>query len=145
MAEQLKINLDIQDVNWKMLYDRFDSRDGFQRLLFGLDGYEDCELLQQIAKVLNFDLSFIKFPEGRAFAGGLKNEAASIAEFISFLSGFLAKLEQQPDYYQQIEYPYINMQYFSQRKLNKDLLALIEFFKHHQAMGAAQVWFEFEI
>ncbi len=67
VAERLKISMDIKEIDWQVLYDNFDSRDGFQTIVFGLDYHEECELLKQLSQALNFDLSFIKYPEGKAW------------------------------------------------------------------------------
>ena len=60
MGQLLKINMDLSEIDWKILYDKFDSRSGFQMVTLGIDYHEDCELLKQISKALDFDLSFIK-------------------------------------------------------------------------------------
>lgn len=135
--------MDINEINWAILYDEFDSRNGFERIVFGMDVYEDCELLKQISQALSLDLSFIHFPKGRAFDGRFKNEAATVNEFIDFFRRLLLRLEEQPDYFKQINYSYINMNYLVEKKFNLDLQALINFFEYHKSIGAIKAWFEF--
>lgn len=47
--------------------EHFDSRNGFQTIVFGLDYHEECELFKHLSQALDFDLLFIKYPEGKAF------------------------------------------------------------------------------
>ena len=111
MAQLLKIGMNIKDINWEILYREFDSRNGFEEIVFGMDISEDCELLNRLSRELDFDLSFIKYPEGGAFNGSFGDEASLLDEFVSFFQELLLQIEMKPDYFSKIDYRYLNFDY----------------------------------
>lgn len=134
MPLELNIVTD-KPVNCNNSENSFDERNGFATLVFGLDVHEDCELLQELEEILDFDLSLIKYPEGDLFEGFV-----DLNHFMHFIHAFKHQLENSR-VCDQTAYPYISKEYLETGLLS-DLTFFETFIKCALSQGAKGIKFE---
>ncbi|MEM6316405.1 MAG: hypothetical protein AAF960_01980 [Bacteroidota bacterium] len=111
----------------------FDTRSGLDNVIYGLDWSEvetDDRLLHQLERALDVDLSFLDY-----WNEAVHGQYLEIDTFLKSLKELGSVLMANPNYYQQIDYPYVPNDFLPQVFLEA-IEALIKYFEDYRRKGA---------